>query len=281
MKTDNISQALLGELLCISDSKWVLGHWYVKVIPNGRSVPDFSSMAGMAQDELGQTRAMLDYLEQSFNLPENQLEFGRSIEDIHSMELLDASPRNWGDFVVTAFLAEQALWSVLEGFVGSSNVGLSNMCKKFSEEGYFHRLYVDGWMEALTDEEKQDAIKAMPKRLSHARQWFNFGSDLLNEKDIRPWSASECREHFELGLGNLAKALSLGLPKANEFSGSWDGRRRRPEGSAMPAGLWEYVLPTTEAAQMARRPLAESVKDNIDLFVKSKKVDKTEPFFEQ
>ncbi|MDB4845530.1 hypothetical protein OAH55_08290, partial [Hellea sp.] len=171
--------------------------------------------------------------------------------------------------------------SVLEGFVGSSNVGLSNMCKKFSEEGYFHRLYVDGWMEALTDEEKQDAIKAMPKRLSHARQWFNFGSDLLNEKDIRPWSASECREHFELGLGNLAKALSLGLPKANEFSGSWDGRRRRPEGSAMPAGLWEYVLPTTEAAQMARRPLAESVKDNIDLFVKSKKVDKTEPFFEQ
>ena len=45
MKTDNISQALLGELLCISDSKWVLGHWYVKVIPNGRSVPDFSSMA--------------------------------------------------------------------------------------------------------------------------------------------------------------------------------------------------------------------------------------------
>jgi len=134
MKTDNVSQALLGELLSISDSKWVLGHWYVKVIPNGRSVPDFSSMAGMAQDELGQTRAMLDYLEQSFDLPENQLEFGRNVEDIHNMELLDASPKNWGDFVVTAFLAEQAMWSALEGFVGSSNVGLSNMCKKFADK---------------------------------------------------------------------------------------------------------------------------------------------------
>jgi hypothetical protein len=155
------------------------------------------------------------------------------------------------------------------------------MCKKFSEEGYFHRLYVDGWMEALTDEEKQDAIKALPERLAHARQWFNFGSDLLNEKDVRPWSAAECQEHFELGLGTLSKALSVDLPEANTFSGKWDARRRRPEGSAMPAGLWEYVLPTTEAAQMARRPLAESVKDNIDLFAKPKKVDKTEPFFEQ
>jgi len=68
------------------------------------------------------------------------------------------------------------------------------------------------------------------------------------------------------------KALSVELPVAVDFEGDWDARRRRPVGSAMPAGLWEYVLPTTEAAQMARRPLAESVKDNIDLFVKSKKV---------
>lgn len=281
MKTGNVSQALLGELLCISDSKWVLGHWYVKVIPNGRSVPDFSSMAGMAQDELGQTRAMLDYLEQSFDLPENQLEFGRKVEDIHNMELLDASPKNWGDFVVTAFLAEQAMWSALEGFVGSSSAGLSNMCKKFAEEGYFHRLYIDGWMAALTEDERRDAIAAMPARLAHARQWFNFGPELLSEEGIRPWSAAECREHFELGIKNLAKALSVELPEESGVSGIWDTRRRRPEGSAMPARLWEYVLPTSEAAQMARRPLAESVKDNIDLFVKSKKVDKTEPFFEQ
>ena len=281
MKTDKIKQALLAELLCLSDSKWVLGHWYVKVIPNGHSVPDFSSMAGMAQDELGQTRAMLDYLEQSFDLPENQLEFGRSVTDIHNMELLDKAPQNWGDFVVTASLAEQALWSALEGFVGSSNKGLSNMCKKFAEEGYFHRLYVDGWMSALSDEERRDAVAALPERLKLARQWFSFESELLQEEGIRPWSAKECREHFELGLKNLASALDMDLPAEAGAVESWDARRRRIKGSAMPARLWEYVMPTSEAAIMARRPLAESVKDNIDLFVKSKKVDKTEPFFEQ
>ena len=103
----------------------------------------------------------------------------------------------------------------------------------------------------------------------------------MNAEGIRPWSAAECLEHFEMGAGNLAKALGIDLPDTPDFDGNWDGRRRRPAGSAMPPRLWEYVLPTSEAATMARRPLAESVKDNIDLFAKPKKVDETEPFFEQ
>ncbi len=281
MTDSNLKQKLLAELLCISDTKWVLGHWYIKVIPNGHSVPDFASMAGMAQDELGQTRAMMDYLEQSFELPENQLEFGRGSDEIHNMEVLDKAPQSWGDFVVTAFLTEQAMWSALEGFVGSSNKAVSNMCTKFAEEGYFHRLYIDGWLSAFTDEEREDAIKAMPERLKLARQWFEFGSEDLQKAGMRPWSAGECKEHFELGVKNLEKALQIELPETADKADNWDSRRRRPAGSAMPAGLWEYVLPTTEAAQMARRPLAESVKDNIDLFAKPQKVDKTEPFFEQ
>ena len=80
--SQNNQDDLLAELLCVSDSKWVLGHWYAKVILNGRTVPDFSSMAGMSQDELGHTRAMMNYLEQTLDLPEYQLEFGRKVDYI-------------------------------------------------------------------------------------------------------------------------------------------------------------------------------------------------------
>jgi len=41
------------------------------------------------------------------------------------------------------------------------------------------------------------------------------------------------------------------------------------------------VVPTSEVAEMARRPLAVSVKDNIDLFNEKKVKDETAPFFDQ
>lgn len=281
MSNESIQQVLLGELLCISDSKWVLGHWYIKTMLNGRSVPDFASMAGMAQDELGQTRAIMEYIEQSFDLPEFQLEFGRGADEVHNMGLLDGAPQSWADFVVTVALAEQALWSALEGLVGSKNQAVSNMAKKFGEEGYFHRLYIDGWIAAFDDGERAEAAAALPERLQLARRWFDFASEELNDAGIRTWTAAECREHFEVGVDMLAKAFRTELPEVAALSGEWDGRRRRTRGSAMPPRLWEYVLPTTEAAKLARRPLEESVKDNLDLFVKPKKVDETEPFFER
>lgn len=281
MKSAETKQSLLGELLCIADSKWVLGHWFVKTTPNGRSVPDFSSMAGMAQDELGQTRAIFNFIEQTYDLPENQIEFGRSSGKTHSMQLLDEAPQNWGDFIVSLYLAEQALWSALEGFVGGDYVPVSNFCKKFAEEGYFHRLYIDGWLAALTDAEKKDGVEALQTRLPLARQWFEFGDERMNETGVRPWTAADCRTHFEEGIKGLAKALGTDLLKEQGSVSDWDAVRRRPTGSTMPDRLWEYVLPTSNAATMARRPLSESVKDNIDLFAKPKKVDKTEPFFEQ
>lgn len=281
MTNEMTKQDLLGEMLCIADSKWVLGHWYVKVIPNGHTIPDFSSMAGMAQDELGHTRALFSFLEQTEQFAEGQLEFGRSSDQLHNMELLDQPPANWGDFVVTAYLAEQALWSMLESFVAGSNTAISNICKKFSEEGYFHRLYIDGWVASLTDEEKANAVDALQARLPTAKKWFLPASGRLNEAGIRPLTDAECGSHFDQGVGDLAKALGCELPEKAPEVGDWDQVRRRSAGSKMPEGLWEFIVPTSQEAVMARRPLSESVKDNIDLFVKAKKVDKTEPFFEQ
>ena len=110
MNQTSTDQTVLAEMLCLADTKWVLGHWYAKIILNGRTVPDFSSMAGMAQDELGHTRAIMNYLEQSNGLPEHQLEFGRRVDQIHNMQLLDQAPTSWADFVVTVYLAEHALW---------------------------------------------------------------------------------------------------------------------------------------------------------------------------
>ena len=62
MAADEVSlpQPLVDELLCVADSKWVLGHWYIKLIQNGRSLTDFNAFAAMAQDRASnQARALI------------------------------------------------------------------------------------------------------------------------------------------------------------------------------------------------------------------------------
>jgi ring-1,2-phenylacetyl-CoA epoxidase subunit PaaC len=102
----------------MSNSKWVLGHWYIKLIQNGRSLTDFNALAAMAQDQLGHTRSLFALLEARGNSGE-RLEFGRDRAEVQSMELLDEPPTSWADFLVTTSLAEYALRTLFGAHAGS------------------------------------------------------------------------------------------------------------------------------------------------------------------
>ena len=90
----SVQRVLEGELLCIADSSWVLGHWYINCMLNGRELTDFTSMAGIAEEKLGHARALFRFMEEYYGLPEYQLEFARQADEIHAMELLDAPPHS-------------------------------------------------------------------------------------------------------------------------------------------------------------------------------------------
>jgi 1,2-phenylacetyl-CoA epoxidase catalytic subunit len=265
MKDDKLKAGLL----CVADSNWVLGHWYTVCMLNGRELTDFTSMAGIAEDKLGHTRALFRFMEEYYELPEYQLEFGRSAEQIHNMELLDAPPQSWADFILTLYLADAAIWQVENAMRDTELAPVQNLLTKFGEEAYFHQLCIDGWLKALDDAERAELKAALPGRLELALQWFD-------EPALKA-------RFSELVLNKLASIVDLtdkelaALPAGDRADG-WDALRRRPEGSAMPPRLWEAVVPTSEDALIGRRPLSVSVDDNIDLFGKIKK-DATEPQF--
>lgn len=281
--SDATNNALKAELLCIADSNWVLGHWYTVCMLNGRELTDFTSMAGIAEDKLGHTRALFRFMEEYFELPEHQLEFGRDVNQIHSMQLLDAPPQNWADFVLTLYLADAAIWRLTNSLRGGAFAPVNNMLTKFGEEAYFHQLCIDGWLKALDEQEREDLKAALPTRLPAALGWLNTANDLLPEAGVRTQELGEAKATLtELVLNKLSSLVDLseqdlaGL--ADGTAENWDARRRRTQGSELPPRLWEAVVPTSEEALIARRPLAVSVDDNIDLFTKVKK-DKTEPQF--
>lgn len=283
--SESVSDALKSELLCIADSNWVLGHWYTNCMLNGRELTDFTSMAGIAEDKLGHTRALFRFMEEYFELPEYQLEFGRDVNQIHSLELLDSPPQNWADFVLTLYLADAGIWRLSNTLREGNLAPVANLVTKFGEEAYFHQLCIDGWLKALDDEEKNDLREALPRRLPLLFSWLeNFASDALLDAGIRSQDLAQARKIlYEDVFNRLTAIIDLSDDEWKQYASTettalWDTRRRRSQGSVMPARLWESIVPTSDEALLARRPLAVSVDDNIDLFGKIKK-DETEPKF--
>ncbi len=267
---DEIKNELVAELLCVADTDWVLGHWYIKVMLNGRSLTDCSSFAGMGQEALGHTRAIFKFLEDELDLPEHQLEFGRDRTHIHDMEMLSKPPENWGDFLVTTFLAEGAVWNMLSTFRSGSEPGISGMVTHFGKELYFHRLAIEGWLKSATDEDRVDMVEAASHRVPLALRWFDTAersdNDDLLKTGVRSSSVNEAKTAFIAStLVKLNETIELAEMPDAEFD-EWDPVRRRTRDSGLPVTLWEFMIPSDPDTVKLRRPLAVSVDDNLDLF---------------
>ena len=269
-ETDKV---LMQELLCIADTDWVLGHWYIKVMLNGRSLPDCTAFAGMGQDSLGHTRAIFRLLEDRLELPEHQLEFGRQPEALHDLEALSRPPQNWGDFLMTAFLTECAVWRLFSTFLDGSDKELSGMVKHLGKELYFHRLGLEGWMLAASEDECADMKLSLAERGAEVARWFaaDGASDVLLESGVRNTGVAEALAGFlddvvsvvtqatDLIEEDVLQLLPTAVPE------DWDAARRKTAGATLPATLWEFMIPTDPDTVALRRPLSVSVDDNLDL----------------
>ncbi len=274
--SEQAKKEFCAEMLCIADTDWVLGHWYIKVMLNGRSLTDCTAFAGMAQDSLGHTRAMFRYLEEELDLPEHQLEFGRDRAKLHDLEMLSAPPESWGDFLVSTFLAEIAVWRMLNTFKDSCVPDIKGMVRHFGKELYFHRLGLEGWLKAADEEELVNMRESVVRRVPQVLAWFDSrersATDLLLQEGVRSNSVWDARLGFiEDSLGKLTAALGMTddeLMSIMQQAGpnKWDSIRRRTAASVLPDTLWEFMIPMDPDTVALRRPLAVSIDDNLDLF---------------
>jgi 1,2-phenylacetyl-CoA epoxidase catalytic subunit len=269
--TPEVKQALRDELVTIADCKWVLGHWYIKVMRNGRGLQDFTSMAAMAQDVLGHTRALFKFLEDVLDEPEGALEFGRGKDELHAMSLLDAAPESWGEYVGTVFMAEAAIAELVGTLKGGAFEIAQPMLEQIATESDFHLLCSSGWLKSFSDADRAGLAAALPGRMAQAVAWFGneAADDILLESGIRMKSVAEARKAFvERALPKLAADAGLAASLVADAGAarpgpSWDPVRRRERDRVFSPDLWEFMVPTNEDAVLARRPLAISVGDNV------------------
>jgi len=235
--------ALVGNVLAVADSKLVLGNWYLKGVHNGRALPDFAALLAMSATSLGHTRALYKYLI-GFGEDYSYLERGRGRGEIRSMNLLDAAPESWEDFLTTIYLAEQSTWMMMSGFLNAPDPALVGLAKKIGTESYFHLKYAAGWRSIFFEGKNETYREALSNKFPLALQWFGTDSehDVLLDQGMR-----------NVGLVELRKALLrqvltdhdapgfewVSAAEAPTFGNDWDVDKRRA--GELPEGLYEIV----------------------------------------
>lgn len=236
-----LDRLLIEDILAIADTKLVLGNWYAISVHNGKSLPDYAALLAIGGASFGHARALYQYLG-NYGIGYSFLERGRSADDIRSMELLDAPPQSWADFIAGTFLAEQATWLLASGFLSHPDRALAGICRRIGEESYFHLKYATGWARIFAAGDSRPFTDAFLRRYPRAIAWFgSSANDLLHESGIRQSSFAELRGTFAdeaeklLKIASPKSVLPAGAPAtAEEYR---PGRRSGP----LPARLYEIV----------------------------------------
>lgn len=248
MRSDDIDaevrELFQDELLCLADTKLVLGNWFAECVMNGKSLPDFAAMLGMCTASYGQTRAIyryLDLLDHSYG----HLEKGRAAGEIRSMDLLDEPPRDWPDFIISIWLAEQASWSMASGLLHSPDRTVAGIARKTGEEAYFHLKYAAGWLRILhgADDDRERVLQALSFRWPLALRWFGPAEsvDRLAAAGWRDPGIGDIRSGFidEVQQSAAGFGVDLAMLPGPVFTPQWRPRARRT--GSLPAGLFEVI----------------------------------------
>lgn len=213
-------------LLCLADTKLVLGNVCIATVFNGRSIGDFATILAMAGTSLGTARSIYRMLEEH-GYDYVYLERARGREEIAATDLLDSPPRSWAELMMTIYLTEAAGRVMAQRLVGDGDRRLAALVALMSKDGAFHESFALGWLKVLAEHERQDVIDALALRVPLALRWICGGPDVLGG-ELTP------------SLDRLGAAVALAMPTIPASNPpDWDSRRRRA--GVVPASLWEVV----------------------------------------
>lgn len=244
MQTDTFElydKLFFDEIMCIADTKMVLAGWYMIAIPNGRAIADWASTCGMMQDHYGHARALFTYLGR-YGLTREEAEWTRSADEIRGPAILDAPPASWTDFIVSSFLVEQALATLLSAHKqNETDPEFAGLASKIVKESLFHLSYLKGWLTVLESSQNEALLAAISKRLPAILEWWGpaDAADPLADSRLRPAKRQALRMSF---LDEVGKVLPIALQATGEQSGKdWDPETMRTGAPGIPASLFEII----------------------------------------
>ncbi|MGH7477521.1 MAG: 1,2-phenylacetyl-CoA epoxidase subunit PaaC [Longimicrobiales bacterium] len=222
--------ALRDLILCLADSKRLLGMRYAQWILGAPELEAGIACASMAQDEWGHARLLYALL-RDFGDDVDRLEHGREPHEYCSMAALDREPADWSELVALNALADTALSVQFEALRDAAYAPLRQRVEKLLEEERFHAAHGAAWARRLAgagQPAREGVVRAIDALHPQLLDWFGPDSpraDLLVSAGIVDAGPSELRRRYEQRVSAMLAGLAAPVePDLSDF----DERRRRP-----------------------------------------------------
>jgi len=230
------------EILCIADTKLVLAGWHMITIPNGRAIADWNAICGMMQAHYGHARAFYGYLSK-YGLTRADAEWNRSAMEIRSADLLDKPPSSWSDLIVSTYLVERAVATMVSTYEKDADDQLAGLAAKICAETRFHFNYLKGWLKVLASKQRGELERLVALRLGAMLQWW--GPDGCEDAPFalgrRELTREQIRSIFWTDAQADAAACGFSLrsdPPAIPF---WNPKTMRVSREGLPSRLFEQI----------------------------------------
>lgn len=212
-------------VLCLADTKLVLGNVFVTTVFNGRSISDFATLLAIAGTSFGATRALYRWLETQ-GLQYDWLERGRGPDEIAAMDALDVPPASWCDLMATLYLAEAATREVAARILRHDDPIIAKQLAMLKRDSAFHMSYANGWLK-VTSEENVDELRAsLRERFPRILRWVQA-------------CAPVAAEAFMAACEPLSRLAGIPLPPAAPKAGDWNDDLARA--GQLPPRLFEII----------------------------------------
>ena len=235
--------AACDEILCLADTKLVLGGWHMITIANGRAIGDWNAICGMMQAHYGHARALYGYLSK-FGLTRADAEWNRAADEIRSSDLLDKPPASWADLILSTYLVERAMATLLTAYAQDrAEPQLAGIAAKIGAETEFHFSYLQGWLKVLASSRPQELEQSAAARWGQMLQWWgpDAAEDALFSAGRRVVSRRQLRAQFLNDARNDAAACGFSLDLSTPAIAHWQPQSMRASREGLPASLFELI----------------------------------------
>jgi len=232
--------AVHGLILCLADSKRLLGMRYAEWILGAPELETGIACASMAQDEWGHGRLLYALLKDVTDV--DRLEHGREAHEYRNIEALDREPADWFELVAINALVDLALTVQLEALVDSAYVPLRQRVAKLLEEERFHGAHGAAWLKRLAaagEAPRAQMSDAVKKTLAQTTRWFGPDSEdaqALVDSGVASAAGSALRARYLDRVKPLVEPLGIDVAMfANPDFAGFDPDTRRPAGNTPDA----------------------------------------------
>lgn len=143
MKDQDVDLAIMELFYKLADDQLIYGHRNSEWIGLGPFLEEDISFASIAQDKVGQSRVLYNYLHQKGESTPDILAFARNAEQFHCCQLVELPTQEYEYALIRHLLFDLAEQVRFEALQNSSDNDLSAFAQKFSGEVRYHVLHAE------------------------------------------------------------------------------------------------------------------------------------------